>query len=184
MEDNEIIELFWRRDENAIRQTQNKYARFLIHIASGILQDRQDMEEAENDTYLRVWNAIPPDRPSYFPAYLAKIMRRICIDIFRKKSAEKRGQNEYASSLDELEECVSGGSDPVDEAQAHALSAAIDRFLDSLSQRDRYLFLHRYFYAESIWEIASKTHLTENNIRVILYRTRQSLKVFLSQEGY
>ena len=184
MEDNDIIQLYWERSENAIAETKKKYSRFLFHIAGSILWNRQDMEEAENDTYLRVWDAVPPDRPSHFPAYLAKIMRRICIDTYRRQSADKRGRCEYAVSLDELEECVPGGGDPADEAQVKTLSRDIDRFLDSLPQRERYIFVRRYFYAESINEIAVRTHLTQNNVKVILSRIRKSLKSFLEWEGY
>ncbi len=184
MEDNDIIQLYWNRNEKAITETQNKYSRFLFHIAGAILSDRQDIEEAENDTYLRVWNAVPTDRPAHFPAYLAKIMRRICIDKYRRQTAGKRGKSEYAVSLDELEECIPGSGDPADEAQLHVLSRAIDRFLDSLPQRERYIFVRRYFYAESINEIAEHTKLTQNNIKVILTRSRKHLRSFLEQEGY
>ncbi len=184
MEDNDIIQLYWDRCEKAITETKNKYSRFLFHIAGAILQNRQDMEEAENETYLRVWNAVPADRPSHFSAYLAKIMRRICIDTYRKQSAEKRGASEYTVSLEELEECVPGGGDPADEAQLRALSQDIDRFLDTLPNRDRYIFIRRYFYAESINEIADSLHLTQSNVKVILSRTRQKLRSFLIREGY
>ena len=184
MEDKDIIQLYWDRCEKAITETKNKYSRFLFHIAGSILQNKQDMEEAENDTYLRVWNAVPTDRPVHFPAYLAKIMRRICIDTYRKQSTDKRGKCEYAVSLDELEECVPGSGDPADEAQIHALSHNIDLFLDTLPSRDRYIFIRRYFYAESIKEIAENLHLTQANVKVILSRTRQKLKSFLIREGY
>ena len=184
MEDQDIIRLYWERNETAISETKNKYSRFLFHIAGAILQNRQDMEEAENDTYLRVWNAVPTDRPSHFSAYLAKIMRRICIDIYRLQSADKRGGTEYAVSLEELEECLPGGNDPAEEAQQHALSQYIDRFLDALPMRERYIFIRRYFYAESIKEIAEKLNMTQSNVKVILSRTRQHLKSFLTEEGY
>lgn len=184
MEDNEIIQLYWERNETAVYETKNKYSRFLFHIAGAILQNRQDMEEAENDTYLRVWNAIPTDRPAHFSVYLAKIMRRICIDKYRKQTAEKRGGSEYEVSLEELEECVSDSGDPADEAQMRTLSRDIDRFLDTLPSRDRYIFIHRYFFAETIIEIAESLHLTQNNVKVILSRTRKKMKTFLVQEGY
>ena len=184
MEDNDIIQLYWDRSEKAITETQNKYSRFLLHIAAGILQNKQDMEEAENDTYLRVWNAVPTDRPSHFPAYLAKIMRGICIDTYRRQTADKRGRCEYAVSLDELEECVSGNGDIADEVQMQTLTRNIDRFLDLLPQRERYVFVRRYFYAESTNEIAERIQLTQNNVKVILSRTRKRLKSFLEQEGY
>lgn len=184
MEDNDIVQLYWERNEKAISETKNKYSRFLFHIANAILQNQQDMEEAENDTYLRVWNAIPTDRPSHFSAYLAKIMRRICIDIFRRQSADKRGAIEYAVALAELEECVPGGGDPAEEAQLQALSKDIDRFLDALPMRERYIFVRRYFFADSINEIAEALHITQSNVKVILSRTRHNLKTYLIMEGY
>ena len=184
MEDNDIIQLYWDRNEKAIAETQNKYSRFLFHIACAILSDRQDMEEAENDTYLRTWNAIPTDRPARFPAYLAKIMRHICIDTYRRQAAGKRGKSEYAVSLDELAECIPGSGDPAEEVQMRSLSHDIDRFLDSLPQRERYIFVRRYFYAESINEIADGAQLSPNNVKVILSRIRKRLRSFLEQEGY
>ena len=184
MEDNAIIELYWQRNERAIAETKNKYARLILHTAGGILGSPQDREEIENDTYLRVWNSVPNDRPARFSAYLVKIARRLSIDRFRGQSAEKRGGTEYEIALDELESCTTDGDNPADEAQANQLSAAIDIFLEQLEQRTRQIFVLRYFYAETIRTIAEKTGKTENNVKVILSRTRKRLKEYLEQEGF
>ena len=184
MEDSEIIALYWQRNEKAIAETKKKYSHFLTHIARSVLHDPQDAEEAENDTLLHVWNAIPPDAPANFTAYLAKIVRRISIDAYRRKIAVKRGKSEYAVALDELQECVPGTSDPAHEAEMRQLSKDIDRFLDMLDPRDRDIFVLRYFYTESIKTISARTGHTGNHVSVILSRLRKSLKSFLIEEGY
>lgn len=112
MRDDEIVTLYWKRDERAIKETKNEYGRYLFKIANNILDDFEDSRESVNDTYLAAWNSMPPHRPSILSTYLGKITRRISIDIFRKKNREKRRASEYALSLSELEECISGGSMP------------------------------------------------------------------------
>ena len=184
MGDAEIIELYWQRNESAITETKNKYARLILRIAGSILNSPQDLEEIENDTYLRVWNAVPEDRPTHFSAYLSKIARRLSIDLFRKQNAEKRSVTEYAISLEELEYCITDGANPETEAQANQLAAAIDRFLEQQNRRNRQVFVLRYFYAESIRTIAKTTGLSDNHVKVILSRTRKELKTYLEQEGF
>ena len=184
MDDEEIIALFWRRQERAVKETQRKYGSFLTGIAARLLFSREDREETVNDTYLRVWNAIPTDRPTYFAGYLAKILRRLCVDRIRRNGAEKRGGNEYALSLDELEECVPGGGDPAENAQLRDLTEAIERFLENEDPVKRRMFLQRYFYAAPLADIAAENGLTLSNTKVILSRLREKLKGYLTEEGY
>lgn len=184
MDDTKIIELFWERNEKAITETQKKYHNFLIKIANSVLGNTLDCEEAVNDTYMRVWNSVPSDRPNIFSAYLAKITRRLSIDKFRKLSAEKRGSGEYTYSLDELNECVTDGINPQSDAEMSELTKKINNFLAGLNKRSRDIFVQRYFYFFSIRDIAEKFEITENNAKVILLRTRKELKEYLQSEGY
>jgi len=184
MEDERIISLFWERNERAIRETQKKYHFFLYKMANAVLGNREDCEEAVNDTYLRVWQSIPTDKPNVFPAYLAKITRRLSIDVFRKKNAEKRGSGEYLYSLSELEDCVTDGGNPSGEAEMKELTTAINTFLEKLEKRERDIFVQRYFYFHTIREISESVALMESNVKVILSRTRKDLKEYLITEGY
>ena len=184
MDDKQIVDLYWRRDEKAIVNTQKKYGSLLLGIANSVLSNMLDAEETVNDTYIRVWNAIPDDRPEYLKPYLAKITRRLSIDLFRKQKAKKRGSGEYEASLEELDEAVTSGENPADEAEAKALSETIDLFLEQLDEKTRDVFVKRYFYFLSVKKIASQLDLTQNNVTVILFRTRQKLKEHLLKEGY
>ena len=184
MEDREIVELYWDRDEQAITQTQIKYGGMLTGIAYGVLADRMDAEEAVNDTYLKTWGSIPTERPAYFAAYLAKIARRTAVSILRRRTAAKRGGVEYTASLDELAECATDGRDPADEAELRALGDSISRFLDKEDERRRRIFLLRYFSAASVREIAAQCGMTESNVKTTLSRMRKKLREHLLREGY
>ena len=184
MEDRDIVALYLQRNEKAILHTQKKYGSFLKGFAKGFLGNAQDAQETENDTYLRAWNAIPPDTPERLRPYLAKIARRLCIDKIRNNTAEKRGGGAYIESLDELKDCVTDGVSPADAAEANALKSAIDSFLETLDERQRNIFVQRYFYAYSISLIADYHKITENNVKVILFRLRGALKNHLVQEGF
>lgn len=183
MEDLQIIALYENRKEEAVRETDRKYGRLLYAQAGNILPDRRDREEAVSDTYVRVWNAIPPEKPLCFKAWLLKLARRLCIDRFRALNSEKRRSTEYALSLEELGDCISGSEDLMDALREKELRHAIDRFLRQLPQRERTVFLCRYFFADPIKTIASQYDLKEANVKTLLYRTRQSLKQYLQQEG-
>lgn len=184
MEDREIVRMFLDRREEAIRESQQKYARYLHTIAFSVLGDEMDAAECENDAYLGAWNSIPPNEPEDLKTYLGKLVRRIAIDVWRKKHAEKRGGNDYALSLDELEECVGTSRDPVlEEVEANALTELLDRFLRSLPDTERRVFLRRYWYAEPQHDIAERFGFKETRIRTMLFRTRVKLKAFLEKEG-
>lgn len=184
MEDLKIIELFFERKEYAIAETERKYGRYLSKIAYNILFDTEDSEECVNDTYMKAWNAIPPQRPKFLSTFLAKITRRLAIDVFRKKNAEKRGKSEFASSLSELDECIPDNFSAEKEFEYNLLSENINSFLASLSKENRDIFVCRYFYSDSIKEIASFFGTSESKIKSSLFRSRKILKEQLLKEGF
>ena len=184
MEDSKIIELFFERSESAISETESKYGRYLSKIAYNILFDTEDSEECVNDTYMKAWNAIPPQKPKVLSTFLGKITRRLAIDIFRKKHAEKRGNSEFSLSLSELDECIPDKFSAESEFEYSLLSKKINNFLSSLSKDNRDIFVCRYFYSDSIKEIASFFGTSESKIKSSLFRSRKSLKEQLEKEGF
>lgn len=184
MQDQEIVELYWRRDEQAIRETQEKYERYLTKVAYHILGDEQDSRECVNDTYWKAWNAIPPHRPEGLGSFLCRITRQQSIDIYRTRNRGKRKATEYALSLSELEECVSDRENTQQIVDRHLLEEAICCYLRSLPSRKRIVFVARYFYLDPIKEIAEFTGDSEAKIKSILHRTREGLRAYLKQEGY
>lgn len=184
MEDSAIVRLYWDRDETAISQTQHKYGQYLLKIAYNVLADREDSQESVNDTYLAAWETIPPQRPEVLRTYLGKLTRRISIDLFRKKTSQKRGGGEYALSLEELEACVSGGADPQHEMEVKLLAELITTFLQTQPQQVRHVFIGRYYYMDPVKEIAQYCHISESKVKILLYRTRQALGQYLQKEGF
>ena len=184
LSDEEIIALYWERNENAIKHTDDKYRAYLLKIANNILKDMQDSEECLNDTYLAAWNSIPPHRPNILSTYLGKITRHLSFDKFRHKNADKRGGGEIAIVLDELAECVSGTESVEDEVARKQLVEEINAFLNTLPQEKCNIFLCRYWYAIPVSEIAKRFGMTENNVSVTLNRMRKNLKTYLTERGY
>lgn len=184
MKDDAIIDLYFKRDEYAIVESDTKYGGYCRAIAGNILWSREDTEECVNDTWLRAWNAMPPTRPNVLKLFFAKITRNISFDRYKKINAQKRGGGEVDIALSELEECISGKSDVEDEVAAKELEASINRFLDGISEKERNVFLRRYFYVEKVSSIAQRYSLSQSTVSVILSRTREKLKKHLSQEGY
>lgn len=182
--DEYIIELFWQRDQSAINKTDRKYGRYLYTVAYNLLHDPLDCEECKNSTYLGAWNAIPPDRPDVFKAYLTKIMRRISINRFKEKTRQKRVPSELTESLSEL------GLDPVDrstpeeELEAIELGRVISRYLRGLDDRGRCVFISRYYFADPIKQIAKNFGVTESAIYKELTAIRDGLKEHLEKEGF
>lgn len=182
--DEYIIELFWQRDQSAIDKTDRKYGRYLYTVAYNLLHDPLDCEECKNSTYLGAWNAIPPDRPDVFKAYLTKIMRRISINRFKEKTRQKRVPSELTESLSEL------GLDPVDrstpeeELEAIELGRVISRYLRGLDDRGRCVFISRYYFADPIKQIAKNFGVTESAIYKELTAIRDGLKEHLEKEGF
>ena len=185
MDDSRIIELYEARDEQAIRETSDKYGAYIRKIAGNILGSREDTEECVNEALFRVWNTIPPKRPKTLSAYLALITREVSIDAFRKSHRKKRADSEYAVSYEELSEVLSDGRDETEELISRfVLQDLLDRFLSKRPKEARAIFLMRYFYLDSVRDIAGYTGSTESRIKVVLYRERKALKKFLLEEGY
>lgn len=184
MEDHRIVDLYWQRNESAISETAAKYGKYLHSISYQILLNAEDAEECVNDTYNDAWQSMPPHRPSILSTFLGKITRRISIDLWRKHSAEKRGGGVTALALDELEECVSGTGDVGTEAERLELQRKLNAFLLELPQVDRQVFMCRYWYMDSISDIAKQFACSESKIKSMLYRTRNRLRTMLEKEGY
>ena len=182
MRDEQIVELYLMRDESAITQTKLKYGHYLQKIAYNILGDMRDCEEALSDVYLGAWNSIPPQKPSVLQTYLAKLTRRVSIDILRKRGRDKRRASEYAVSLTELEDCLPGGSDPEKDADLKLLAGAINGWLKTLPEQQRNAFIGRYYFSDSIRDIAKSLGISESKTKSILYRLRIGLKSHLEKE--
>lgn len=181
MQDEKIVELYFARDEQAIAATSAKYNTYCMNIAMNILHNREDSEECVNDTYLKVWNSIPPHAPTRFSAFIGKITRNTAIDRYTQKRAQKRNAG-FELAIDELSECLPSGTDG-DVTDELILKNAIDSFLDSLPKRTRVIFMRRYWYMSTIKEIADGLSLSESNVKVILMRTRERFKEHLENEG-
>ena len=184
MEDEKIVSLYWDRDERAIGETEEKYDRYLTKIAMNILNNYEDSRESVNDTYLAAWNSMPPHRPSVLSTYLAKITRRLSIDIFRHRNREKRKGSEYAISLSELGDCVSGGNTTEEIINVKLLADAIGIYLRTLPEEARTLFIGRYYFLDSLKEAAAYCGMTESKAKSLLHRTRLGLKEYLIKEGF
>lgn len=181
MEDREIIALYWARSEDAIRQTAQKYTPYCCSIIRRVLGDGRDAEECLSDTWLGAWNAIPPRRPARLPAFLGRIARNTALDRYDYNSAQRRSG--FETALEELAECVSGT--PMEERlDARQLGEAVSRYLDGVSPAVRLVFLRRYWYCDSIAELAAATGFTQSKIKSMLRRTRQGLRTYLVKEGY
>ena len=184
MSDEQIVELYWQRSESAIGKTADKYGGYCYRIAHNILNSREDAEESVNDTWLDAWNSMPPHKPSILSTFLGKITRRISIDRWRKKHAEKRGGGQLDLVLDELEDCVAGGEDVEVALESQEVVRIISEFLNTLSVTERRIFLRRYWYLEAIAVIACDFAFSETKTATILYRLRKSLREKLECEGY
>ncbi|HHY65241.1 MAG TPA: sigma-70 family RNA polymerase sigma factor [Clostridiaceae bacterium] len=184
MDDKSIVALYWSRSETAITETALKYGTYLASISSNILDSWEDAQECVNDTYKDAWNSMPPHRPSVLSTYLGKITRRISIDRWRKRNAEKRGGGELPLVLDELEDCVSGSGSIEDEIVRQELVKLFNHFLNSLPVTERRVFLCRYWYMDSIQSIARQFGFSQSKVTSMLHRTRAKLRVLLEKEGY
>ena len=185
-EDSRIIELFFARDEKAISETHSKYGRYCYSIAYNILavnEDCEDCEECVNDTLMKAWNAIPPQKPKKLSAFLGRITRNLSLNRFFEKTADKRGSGQTAAVLDELAECVSSGVTTEDISDNNTLRHALNDFLICLEPEKRIIFMQRYWYMMPIKAIAAEHSSTESRIKMILLRTRSELKEHLIKEG-
>lgn len=184
MQDSEILDLYFNRNELAIVETDRKYGGYCFHVANAILQCEEDAEETLSDTLLHAWNAIPPQRPGVLKMFLAKITRNLAFTRWRSRNAAKRGSGETELVLEELAECIPGRERVDDRLNAKELAAAIRAFLDTLPEREQDIFLRRYFFAEESSAIAARYGMKAANILRILSRTRGKLRNYLTQEGY
>lgn len=183
MEDSKIVELYWQRNEAAISETQLKYGNYLTKIAFNILADIEDSRESVNDTYLKAWYSMPPNKPTVLSTFLGKITRQLSIDIYRKKKAQKRYGSEYALSLDELFDCASADGAPEKEVDAQVLAKSIGDYLMTLPEESRNVFVCRYYFLDSVRDIANYFGASEAKIKSMLHRTRLGLKNHLEKEG-
>lgn len=180
MEDLHIIELYWQRNESAIKESHAKYGVYCSTIANNILHSLEDTEECVNDTWLRAWNKMPPEKPNRLSVFFGKITRNLAIDKYRKDRTQKYGGGQIALCLDELEECI--GEEHLIEDRI-AFQELIYKFLNDLPEKNRDIFLLRYWYMMSIAEISSRNHISEGSVRMILQRVRDKLKKYLEKEG-
>ena len=180
MEDKRIIELYWLRSEDAISQTASKYGAYCRSIAWNILCNSEDSEECVNDTYLRAWDTIPPQRPKVFQTFLGKITRNLSLDRWRRNHTQKRDSG-VLLALEELEECVPCGNSNMSEDLA--IREALNGFLSGLKPEHRKIFLRRYWYLSPVKEIAQEYGISESKVKMILLRTREKLRAHLESEG-
>lgn len=184
MEDSAVIDLYFRRSEQAITATKEKYGRLLQSIAYGLLRSRPDAEECENDTYFRTWKVIPPQVPKCLSAFLSRIVRNLSLDRLDQMNAEKRGGGEVPALLEELAECLPGENDPAAVCAEEDLGRTINRVLSELTPEARDIFLRRYFFGDTVKEIAACSGFKESRIKMSLMRSREKLKRELAGEGY
>lgn len=178
MQDNQIVDLYFARDEQAIAETDKKYGKTCMQLSYNILGSRPDAEECVNDTYLRTWQSIPPERPHSLGAFVCRIVRNISLTRFRDLHRQKRNRD-LLVALDELEACVVAPEDNIQE-----LSAYISDFLDKQEKIDRLLFMGRYFHGCSVKKIAQYSGMTPGQVSTKLYRLRERLRVYLAERGY
>ena len=181
MTDSQIIALFWERNEDAVRQTDAVYGSRLFAVSDRILRSRRDAQECVNDTYLKAWQTIPPQRPCYLFAYLAKICRNLSLERLRRQSAAKRSAL-VVELTREMEQCIPDRSRER-EAERQAIAMALNRFLGSLPRESCLIFLRRYWFADSIQEIADRYRISQSKVKTQLHRTRKKLRAFLEKEG-
>lgn len=179
MEDRQIVILYLNRSESAILETKTKYGQYILKIAMNILGNVSDSSECENDTYLSTWNSIPPKEPENLKSYVGKISRNLALDLYRKKHAEKRGGNTDVL-LSELEDCVPDKTENFSDVN---LTELLNSFLKYQNKDKRVMFVKRYWYGESISDIAKEMGFSESKVATTLHRTRESLKEYLEKEG-
>lgn len=180
MNDETIIELFWARSEQAIKELDGKYGRVFHSVSYNILNNRQDAEECVNDAYLGAWNAIPPAKPNPLLAFVCKIVRNISLKRYEQNTAEKRNSH-YDMAMEELEDCLTSPSNIEQEIAERELTEIIEAFLDSLSQENRVIFIRRYWFSDTYADIAGRVGLTEKNVSVRLTRIRKELRKYLTE---
>ena len=183
MEDEQIVALYWAREEQAIKESERKYGAYCYEIAQRILANHEDSQEVLDDTWLHDWKAIPPEKPAPLRPFLARLTRNLAVDRWRRNNVEKRGK-QLTLALEELSELASETPLPQEQVEGKELEATIRRFLSGCPQTQRDVFLRRYFFFESTKEIARRYHMRESNVLNLLARVRKKLKEYLRREGY
>lgn len=183
MTDSQIIDLYWQRNEEAIKETDRKFGKYCSRIAFNILENREDSEECVNSTYWKAWNTIPPHRPQMLATFLGKITRNLALNIFEKNNAQKRGKGQVMLALEELEACIPDPCSEPPSLEKAELAKALNTFLAGLTDEKRKILVSRYWGLTSVKEIAAMYGLTEGKVKTVLRRTREQLKIFLEQEG-
>ena len=181
MEDAKIIDLYWARNEDAIQQTDKAYGRKLFVLADKIVQSHEDAEESVSDTYMKAWETIPPQRPQYFFAYLAKICRHFALGKLDWKNAAKR-QAEIVALTQEMEMCIPDSSRDSN-LEGKEIGRAMNRFLETLPAESRLIFMRRYWFCDSIAEISARYQISESKVKTRLHRLRLQLSTYLAKEG-
>ena len=183
MNDERIIELYFAREEAAITETDRKYGSYCRRVTLNILENSEDSEECVNDTYMKLWNAIPPKRPKSFGAFVAAAARNVALNMLRGRTAEKRGGKGVSLAFDEISDCLPSAQTVESVFDEKELVSALNSFLGSLDKKKRTVFMKRYFHFFSMSEIASDMGMSEENVRTTLFRTREKLRKFLEKEG-
>lgn len=182
MNDRQIVEMYWSRDEKAVNETAKKYGSYCYTIAFGILHNQEDSKESVNDTYMSAWNSMPPNKPKILKTFLGKITRRISIDRWRRKTAQKRGEGERPEVLGELSECIAENGNPVNEIEKKLLNETVNDFIKGLKDTEQKVFMCRYWYADSVESIAKQFGFTQSKVKSMLMRSRLKLKKRLTEE--
>jgi len=183
VEDKDIIQLYFARNEKAIEETSKKYRNYCFRIAHNILSNSEDSEECVNDAFLGAWEAIPPQSPSRLSAFLGRITRNIALNRFDYYTAQKRSRN-FETILDELNECLVSSEDVESRYEEEQIAEAISRFLRGVDEDHRNMFLRRYWYSDSMADIAARFSVSESKAKSVLFRTRKKLRIYLKKEGY
>ena len=181
MDDDKIVTLFWKREERAVSETMDKYGKLFYSLVFGLLRRHEDTEECVNDTYVRLWNNIPPEQPDNLGAYGCRVARNLALDRIKAESREKRAHSQVV--LDELAECIPSGESADGIVNSVAVSRAITRFLSTQSPQKRIIFMRRYFYMDTSRDIAVLLHVTEASVKMTLSRMRKKFREYLKKEG-
>lgn len=181
--DEQIIELYWARNEIAIEKTDEKYGKFLFSVAYNVLRDENDCEECKNDAYLDIWNAIPPRRPAVFQSFIAQIIRRIAIDRYREKKAKKSVPSELTACIDDLFDSLQSPDSVDDALSAKELGRLISKFLARLPEKEHYIFMARYYFAEPVDAIAAALRMTPSGVYKQLTKIKGELRKYLKGNG-
>lgn len=183
LDDEHIIELYWQREEKAIEETDNKYGELLFRIAYNVLNDKSDSEECQNDTYLAVWNAIPPTRPRVFPAFIVQIIRRISIDFYRRKNRKRSIPSEFKTTIDDLSYLLHSKEEIDAGLNAKELGKLISDYVKSLSKKQQYIFVSRFYMSNPIEYIANEMDVTASSIYKSIDKIKKGLKEYLTKRG-